>query len=141
MLLLGTCRLASQTPATVSFLTVNDGLSQGMILNILQSRHGFIWMATKDGLNHFDGTRFEVFSPDPFAPFAIRGSEVRELFEDRRGWIWVSHPEGLDVLEPASGRFFHLKNKGNPLFTEHFAETPDGSVWFTYDNKVWKVSI
>ncbi len=142
LLFLFACRLASQTPATVSFLTVNDGLSQGMSFDLLQSRDGFLWIATKDGLNRYDGSRFEVFSPDPFDPFAIRGSEVRALFEDSRGWIWVSlFDEGLDVLDPSSGRFFHVKHKDNTFYTENIAETPDGSIWFTYDNTVWKVSI
>ncbi|MCB9285405.1 MAG: hypothetical protein H6563_15170 [Lewinellaceae bacterium] len=83
-----------------------------MIFDILQSRDGFIWIATKDGLNRYDGSRFEVFSPDPFDPFAISSSEVRTLFEDSRGWIWVALLYGVDVLDPASGRFFHLKHEG-----------------------------
>jgi hypothetical protein len=40
-----TCRLASQPTATVTMLTVNDGLSQGMVFDLLQSRDGFIWIA------------------------------------------------------------------------------------------------
>lgn len=52
------CRLASQTEASVTMLTVNDGLSQGMIFDLMQSRDGFIWIATKDGLNRYDGSLF-----------------------------------------------------------------------------------
>ena len=99
LFLLATCRLVSQTEASVTMVTVNDGLSQGMIFDIIQSRDGFIWIATKDGLNRYDGTRFEVFSPDPFNPFAIGSSEVHKLFEDSRGWIWVVFPAGLDVFD------------------------------------------
>ena len=106
LLLLCACRVGAQTAASVTQLTVNDGLSQGMIFDILQSRDGFIWMATKGGLNRYDGSRFGVFSPDPFNPFAIGNSEVHALFEDSRGWIWVTLPDGLDVFDPVSGRFF-----------------------------------
>ncbi|MBC7774333.1 MAG: hypothetical protein H7246_02760, partial [Phycisphaerae bacterium] len=53
-----------------------------MVFDILQSRDGFIWIATKDGLNRYDGSRFKVFSPDPFNSFAISNSEVLHLFED-----------------------------------------------------------
>ena len=93
ILLILVCRLFSQKDATISILTVNDGLSQGMIFDILQSKDGFIWMATKDGLNRYDGSRFEVFSPDPFNPYSISSSEINSLFEDRNGLIWVSTPE------------------------------------------------
>ena len=44
------CRLASQTATSVSLLSVNDGLSLGMIFDLMQSRDGFLWIATKDGL-------------------------------------------------------------------------------------------
>lgn len=129
--------------ATTSMLTVNDGLSQGMIFDILQSRDGFIWIATKDGLNRYDGARFEVFSPDPFAPFAIGDSEVHGLFEDSRGWIWVMLPNGLDILDPVSCRFFHVSFEDNDLLNHWSAkmtETPDGAIWFADAGRVWKVN-
>ncbi len=138
------CRLVSQTTASTTLLSVNEGLSQGMIFDILQSRDGFLWIATKDGLNRYDGSRFEVFSPDPFNPFAIGGSEVQTLFEDSRGWLWVSLPDGLDVLDPVSGRFFHLMHEGKPILGKtnesKLIETPDGTIWFSVYDRIWKVN-
>ncbi len=67
--------LTSQTDPTISRLTVNDGLSQGLILDMIQSSDSFIWIATKDGLNRYDGIQFKVFSADPFDPYAIRAGE------------------------------------------------------------------
>jgi signal transduction histidine kinase/CheY-like chemotaxis protein/ligand-binding sensor domain-containing protein/AraC-like DNA-binding protein len=143
LLLLIACRLASQKEASVTMLTVNDGLSQGMIFDLLQSRDGFIWIATKDGLNRYDGSRFKVFSPDPFDPFAIGGSEVQSLFEDSRGWIWVALLDGVDVLDPISGRFFHVKQAGKNIFSQwgkKIAETPDGTIWLPGNDLIWKIS-
>ena len=43
-----------------SHLTTNDGLSQGYVTAILQDRRGFMWFATRDGLNRYDGNAFVV---------------------------------------------------------------------------------
>jgi signal transduction histidine kinase/DNA-binding response OmpR family regulator len=144
ILLILVCRLFSQKDATISILTVNDGLSQGMIFDILQSKDGFIWMATKDGLNRYDGSRFEVFSPDPFNPYSISSSEINSLFEDRNGLIWVSTPEQLEVFDPTSKRFYHLMSEGQPITSQYypsFAQTPDGAIWLTNEMSIWKINL
>jgi ligand-binding sensor domain-containing protein len=40
---------------------VEDGLSNNSVYFIRQDTKGFMWMATKDGLNRFDGFHFKVF--------------------------------------------------------------------------------
>ncbi|MFZ4477675.1 MAG: ligand-binding sensor domain-containing protein, partial [Saprospiraceae bacterium] len=139
--------LHSQPNSDYQLLTTADGLSQGMVFDILQSRDGFIWIATKDGLNRYDGSRFKVFAPDPFDPFAIANSEVRSIFEDSRGWIWAAFQSELDVFDPTSGRFYHVLHDGNKNFgAEHstgapsMAETPDGAIWFWGPDGIWKIN-
>jgi ligand-binding sensor domain-containing protein len=48
---------AQTTDKALAFdaLTTNDGLSQGMVNSILQDRYGFMWFASNDGLNRYDG--------------------------------------------------------------------------------------
>ena len=45
--------------------TPDQGLSQNNVTSILQDRAGFMWFATRDGLNRFDGYRFNVYKRDP----------------------------------------------------------------------------
>ena len=135
--LLAYARLFAQTPGASTLLSVNEGLSQGMVFDILQTRDGYLWIATKDGLNRYDGYRFKVFAPDAFDPFSIAVSETNSLFEDSRGRIWVSYWEGIDVFLPASQRFFHLSPKvsGNKAITE----SQDGTIWLVSNNELWKI--
>jgi streptogramin lyase len=133
-LLLGfyTILLQAQQKPNYQLLTTADGLSHDLVSDILQSRDGFIWIATLEGLNRYDGARFEVFSHDPFNPYSIADNHVRQLFEDSRGWIWIHLTNGIDVLDPRTGRFFHLKRNGKPTASrlwEGFAETSDGAIW------------
>ena len=87
LLILCTCCLWGQLPSDFELLSTQQGLSQGMVFDIPQTRDGFLWIATKDGLNRFDGYRFEVFTHDPFNPYSIRHNETRSLYEDSRGWL------------------------------------------------------
>ncbi|MCY7328471.1 MAG: hypothetical protein LH618_07985, partial [Saprospiraceae bacterium] len=114
-------------------LTIADGLSQGMIYDIEQTDDGFLWFATKDGLNRFDGYNFEVFTNDPFNAFSIAGNDVQRLFEDSRGNLWVSVAgKGVDVLEKNSGRFLHLPLKTSLEGKDQppsVSESSDGTIW------------
>ncbi len=47
-------------------ISTAEGLSQGMVFDILQDKEGFIWVATKNGLNRYDGYSFKVFTNDPY---------------------------------------------------------------------------
>lgn len=41
--------------------TTEDGLSQSSVFSITQNEIGFMWFATEDGLNKFDGRKFIVY--------------------------------------------------------------------------------
>ena len=140
---------SAQKSTRSRIFNVNDGLSQGMIFDILQSREGYLWIGTKDGLNRYDGYAFTIFEPNQFDPFSIGGGEVRKLFEDSRGWIWINYLNGLDVFDSKSGRFFHLSHPGFPIHTGlqsklsplRFAEDADGAVWITDFDRLWRVEL
>jgi hypothetical protein len=53
---------------TFGHLTVEDGLSNNFIRSITQDSMGFMWFATEDGLNKYDGFTFTVYQHDPDNP-------------------------------------------------------------------------
>ena len=113
-------------------LTIEQGLSQGMIFDLHQTRDGFLWVATKDGLNRYDGYNFKVFAHNPFDPFSLSESAVIALFEDSRGLLWISTvSKGLDVYDSRTGRFHHVP----VLQARSIVETPDGSLWMSQADK------
>jgi signal transduction histidine kinase/CheY-like chemotaxis protein len=135
------CLGLSAQPNT-DLLSVNEGLSQGMVFDMLQAKDDYLWIATKGGLNRYDGHRFKVFSTDLSNPFSIATTEIHKLFEDSRGWIWVVYQHGIDVYEPGSGRFFHLKKADLPAFNgQHvgIAETPSGVIWMVAGDDLWRI--
>lgn len=134
-------RLAAQQPSAES-LTIADGLSQGMVYGIEQTRDGFLWFATKDGLNRYDGYNFKVFTNDPFNPFSIAGNDVGTLFEDSRGNLWLGIiGKGVDVLEKTSGKFLHFPLPGWEIESRKwgFEEAPDGTIILSMPNSSLKI--
>lgn len=122
-----------------------NGLSQGMIYDILQDRFGFLWFATRGGLNRYDGYTFKALKNDPFNPYSISDNTVQTLLEDRRGWIWLgTENNGIDVYEPRTGKFFHLNVGENGLSHGNvtaLTEAPDGAIWVATRNGLNSVKI
>jgi signal transduction histidine kinase/AraC-like DNA-binding protein/ligand-binding sensor domain-containing protein len=99
---------------------ITEGLSQGMVYDLVHDQQGFLWAATKDGLNRYDGYNFKVFTHDPYNPLSISGNTCTALLEDG-DWLWVgTEKDGLNLFEKRTQRFFRiniadkdLKGSGN----------------------------
>ena len=74
-----------------------QGLPQSSIFAIHQTRDGYLWLGTGNGLVRFDGVRFT--SPDDLDGLALPKMSVRQLAEDSRGGLWVASDEGLLRIE------------------------------------------
>lgn len=100
---------------SVRTLDVRDGLSHNVTLAVLQDRVGFIWIGTIDGLNRFDGRRFEIFRHDPDDPTSLSNSTVRKLWEGPGGEIWIRTAAGLDRFDRGTRRFVRYPLEGQQL--------------------------
>ena len=78
--------------------TVNQGLSQGSVVCILQDNQGFMWFGTQDGLNRFDGYEFTVFKHSPADTTSLNDTFVITIAEDSSGTLWVGTLNKPDVL-------------------------------------------
>jgi hypothetical protein len=70
----------------------DDGLPQVSVNSILQTRDGYLWLATYGGLARFDGVRFTVF--DVGNTEGLKSNRITELFEDREGSLWIGTEMG-----------------------------------------------
>ena len=79
----------------VRLITPNDGLSNSHITQIYQDSKGYIWIATENGLNKFNGYDFEVYLSVPNDSTSIKSDYVLGVYEDSRGLFWVATSNGL----------------------------------------------
>ncbi|MFT3831014.1 MAG: two-component regulator propeller domain-containing protein [Opitutaceae bacterium] len=70
----------------------DDGLPENMVTAAAQTRDGYLWFGTYNGLARFDGERFHVFAPAT-AP-GLRDRRIASLFEDARGTLWIGQEAG-----------------------------------------------
>lgn len=86
-------------------LSTRNGLSHNSVNCILQDREGFMWFATDDGLNKYDGYSFTVLQPNPDRPQrSFQNNRVITITEDRRGRLWaVTEGGGLHEVDKRTG--------------------------------------
>ncbi|MCP3983144.1 MAG: hypothetical protein GY723_02070, partial [bacterium] len=84
--------------------------SHSAVYTIVQDRHGFLWLGTRNGLNRYDGYRFRVFQHDPEDPDSLSGGSASALLEDRRGDLWIGTQSGLDRFHRTEERFLHQRH-------------------------------
>lgn len=112
--------------------TIADGLSNNSINAVLQTRDGFIWIATKDGLNRFDGQKFVVFKYDLSIKNSIPENYVMSLFESSDGTFWVgTWGGGLCKYDPVHESFLKIETKfGKDKYVQCIAEDGQKNLWF-----------
>ena len=102
-----TAQRTSELP--VEWITVDDGLPQGMVRAIVQDRTGYMWFATKDGLARSDGYGYTVFRHDAQDSLSICANHISSLYEDRTGGLWIgTESGGVDRYDPRTGDFAHM---------------------------------
>jgi signal transduction histidine kinase/ligand-binding sensor domain-containing protein len=85
--------------------SVESGLSQSTVRGICRDRQGFIWIATGDGLNRFDGYTFQQFHHQPGDSASLPDDDVWAVETDFAGTLWVGTTGGLASYNPATRRF------------------------------------
>jgi signal transduction histidine kinase/ligand-binding sensor domain-containing protein/DNA-binding response OmpR family regulator len=87
-------------------LSIADGLSQNSVLAIAQDHQGFMWFATEDGLDRYDGYSFRVFRHDPYDSNSISYNHISALTVDRAGDLWIgTHGGGVNHFDIESETF------------------------------------
>jgi ligand-binding sensor domain-containing protein/predicted transcriptional regulator len=116
------------------YLTVDDGLSQGTIEDILQDRQGMMWFATRDGLNRYDGQKFTVFRNNSNDPNSLASNWVLSLALDPSGKLWIGSG-GLNVYDPVLDKIIRIPVNTNDAQAFHGGQVYDINVDF--DSTLW----
>lgn len=83
--------VTDNSPLNVEFerLSMEEGLSNANVVKVLRDIRGFLWIATRHGLNRYDGYGFTVYEHDPYSLNSLSHNDLTTLCEDRQGTLWV----------------------------------------------------
>ncbi|WP_229212856.1 hybrid sensor histidine kinase/response regulator transcription factor [Dyadobacter soli] len=99
------CLLSDAFGQSAKLFSVENGLSSSMVTAVHQDRSGFIWVATEDGLNRFDGIKFTVYRQDKATTDGVSSNFIQVLFEDQAGRMFTGSLHGLQYYDPATDSF------------------------------------
>ena len=93
-----------------------QGLSQNTVHSILQDRRGFMWFATEDGLDRYDGYNFKVYKNNPQDPSSISDNFIWSIYQDKNGILWIgTNNGGLCKYDELTDSFISYKNNPSDL--------------------------
>lgn len=99
----------------------------GMVAAIAQTRDGYLWVGTTEGLFRFNGISFERYKP---LIGSFRSRSVSALFATTNGGLWIGYLRGgASYLKDGrvTNYFIH---EGFPFgVVRCFAEDQDGNIW------------
>jgi signal transduction histidine kinase/ligand-binding sensor domain-containing protein len=94
--LLAATAFAQYSPYRFDHWTTDDGLPQNTVTSVVQTRDGYLWLTTFDGLARFDGVRFTVF--DKSNSKGIKSNRFLRQYETRDGALLIAAEDnGLTV--------------------------------------------
>ena len=138
--LTGFSQSPNDTQKTYHFENINqeNGLSQGTGYAATQY-DGFLWFATQDGLNRYDGYDFKVYRHG--GKKSLNDNFLQTLLTDSKHRLWVGTNGGLNIYDKKNDNFltpdeyFDTKHILSTVSIEKLIEDKNGNIWVMTDEK------
>lgn len=135
------CPVSSPAGQHLFFRNLNkeDGLPSGIVRYCLQDFHGYVWIATDNGLVRYDGSEMKLFQYVP-GEEALMENSVHVLCQSKDSLLWIGTKNGLAIYDPVNDHFLNIKSStGEPShfpgdWLLSFYEDEQYKMWIGTDN-------
>lgn len=123
-------------------LAFGNKLSNIAINDVVQDKSGFVWVATSDGLNRFDGYSSKIYRPSIQSTHSISHFNITSLLVDNHGVLWVGTKNGLNRYNEKLDQFSVISpnDKNNDdfesLYIQDLYQDSKGHIWVASNNGV-----
>ena len=119
-------------PADASFIvdawSTEEGLPQSSVISVIQTRDGYLWLGTLNGLVRFDGNRFTVFDENNTP--GLSSERIVCLFEDSHTNLWIgTDTAGVALVQDGKVKSFDIGRTGHEGRLVSACEDATGAVW------------
>ena len=115
---------------------MKDGLPQSSVNDIIQTRDGYIWLATFGGLVRFDGNTFTTFNRSNTK--GMRSDRILNLYEDHEGAIWLSTEDVIIRLLNGEYSSFDIPQESQVFTKSKIIEDANNVLWLSINEKPYK---
>lgn len=107
LLFIGQVNLFAQNDIRFERISTDDGLSQSSISRIIQDQYGYLWIATLDGLNRYNGNEFKIYQHDNKNSHSLYNNHVKTLALDQDQQLWLVFDNAIARYEPKTDAFIN----------------------------------
>ena len=106
LLLLFMCSLCARAQMGKLF-DADKQMSSSFTTQVYQDRDGFIWVATRNGLNRYDGYKFHIFKKEMKQNYGMASNYVNCMMQDKRGLFYFGMYGALQTFD--GQQFYDVK--------------------------------
>lgn len=135
-LIFGTYTLQAEEKNRFQRISLEAGLSHKTVHAVHQDIQGFMWFATQNGLDRYDGVRFVNYHAEQRNPNSLSANNVNSIVEDEAGSLWLgTWGGGLNRFDPHTKtvvQYRHDPKNTNSLssdFIQCLFEGRNGILW------------
>ena len=114
-----------------------DGLPVNAVLDIEQTRDGYLWLTTNDGLVRFDGVQLTWYHSGNTP--GLDNNVLEALFEDSRGELWIGGNSGLFRWVDGSLEEVRLADGSSLAGANLIVEDDTGLLWVSFHGGIARV--
>ena len=127
--------LCAQPICQIQHFSIYNGLVQRTVTDIVQDSKGFIWFATWNGLNKFDGYTFKNYKAYPGDGCTLTSNRILKIIPNQYNSIWCQtydgrvylfdsqHEKFVDILQPIE------KKEKKSFVVQKIYTLPKGVSW------------
>ena len=130
--------------ADSEYISLEQGLSDRTIKDIIRDKDGYLWIATRNGLNKYNGRSFVIFDDHPNSKNRISAKDIQQICAKNDGSIVIRYETNrrfVDILRPTQSQtrklFLNKENGINGEVEDIFLDQETGEVYVLVDDQTY----